>query len=607
MPMRTLTVSLLVGLCLLILSPIYFGQRIEREVAALSELLAARTDLVVNTLVYTPGYLRGELHLDLDLRPALVTENHAAADRTVPFAADTSSIRTTLIVRQGPWVGLDAGLALARMHYRVGLPQLLFSDPRASIIADARLTLGGEWRLHLRLADTRGNPDSPLTLHTKKAAMQLRGDRGLSQQALKFSAEALSFGIDAWPYRLAVSLDDLTFSGEQGRVAPGLWTGEASLSLGRFHGMSQGVELEWRDQSTTTNLRLHDGRLESVGRSSLSALQFGGTRLGQVTLETRLGNLDPEAWAAMNMVTSADSPDSALAAVERLLAGAPSLTQKLRVFSDGGQTDLEIDLDLFMGTPAHATIDGWLDTLQGEVRLRFTEALVRQAARMYVDYQARAARTWGDRGEQADVLGELWVRDIRARTALRSSGAEIGAAVRLEGGIATTEGLEPVALGTLVEPLLNRMRGRAYATVMPDHNGMPLYGTLELVSGAFPDPYRMEVVAGGTRDVSHALGEPCAGLIDFAAPDLILNFTAGDRPLFVYATSPADTTLTVRDPTGDWHCNDDAFGRGLNPGLEIRTPQSGDYAIWLGTWERWPADSLLMFSEAGMLEAVIDQ
>lgn len=45
-----------------------------------------------------------------------------------------------------------------------------------------------------------------------------------------------------------------------------------------------------------------------------------------------------------------------------------------------------------------------------------------------------------------------------------------------------------------------------------------------------------------------------------------------------------DTTLLVRDPTGQWWYNDDMPGQGWNPGLNIVNPPSGTYYVWVGLY-----------------------
>ncbi len=115
----------------------------------------------------------------------------------------------------------------------------------------------------------------------------------------------------------------------------------------------------------------------------------------------------------------------------------------------------------------------------------------------------------------------------------------------------------------------------------PDVTLPAALGEIDLVTGFTPDPFVMEVVAGGDRNAS-ALGGECVGFIAEAA-DVALNFQAGELPLIIAVVADADTTLVVRDPDGNWICDDDDGGE-YNPYIDIATPVSGQYQIWIGTY-----------------------
>jgi hypothetical protein len=116
----------------------------------------------------------------------------------------------------------------------------------------------------------------------------------------------------------------------------------------------------------------------------------------------------------------------------------------------------------------------------------------------------------------------------------------------------------------------------------------PLYGTLTLNTGFMPDPRSVEVQAGGADDVAtlgitDPTGGTCTGMIAAAQPDVRVHYTAGTTfPLRFYVQSTADTTLLVNLPDATWRCNDDTVG--LNPVIQIDSPPSGRYDIWIGTF-----------------------
>lgn len=112
----------------------------------------------------------------------------------------------------------------------------------------------------------------------------------------------------------------------------------------------------------------------------------------------------------------------------------------------------------------------------------------------------------------------------------------------------------------------------------------PSFGTLNLSANFAPDPTVVNVTAGGTIPAERLGGSQCLGTIA-DAPDVRLNYRAGQGlPLYISATSRADVTLVVNLPNGRWACNDDF--RGTDPGLIFNNPQSGQYDIWIGHYDR---------------------
>ena len=91
------------------------------------------------------------------------------------------------------------------------------------------------------------------------------------------------------------------------------------------------------------------------------------------------------------------------------------------------------------------------------------------------------------------------------------------------------------------------------------------------------------VEAGGDGEAT-GIGPECGGWIDFSKPDVDLNYTAGEYPLYISVVADTDTTLVINDPAGNWICNDDL--EGVNPGIVIQNPRSGNYNFWIGTFER---------------------
>jgi hypothetical protein len=133
------------------------------------------------------------------------------------------------------------------------------------------------------------------------------------------------------------------------------------------------------------------------------------------------------------------------------------------------------------------------------------------------------------------------------------------------------------------------------AQQFPDWRAQPRYATINLRAGFEPDPREVPVEAGGDREAT-GIGQNCFGWIDFSKPDVDLNYTSGQYPLFISVVATVDTTLVINDSAGNWHCNDDLDG--MNPGIVLQNPQSGNYNIWIGTFERGaPQRATLRISE----------
>lgn len=115
----------------------------------------------------------------------------------------------------------------------------------------------------------------------------------------------------------------------------------------------------------------------------------------------------------------------------------------------------------------------------------------------------------------------------------------------------------------------------------PDHTLPPTFGEATLAAGFSPDPLIVDVRSGGPINPG-ALAAACDGFIA-DAPVFSVNYTAGAAPLYIAARSGYDTTLVIRDPEGNWICDDDSGGN-LNPFAAIPNPISGRYDIWIGTY-----------------------
>ena len=106
----------------------------------------------------------------------------------------------------------------------------------------------------------------------------------------------------------------------------------------------------------------------------------------------------------------------------------------------------------------------------------------------------------------------------------------------------------------------------------------PTYGDVELEYDFRPDPYIVQLEAGGPINLE---GMGYFGYV-YDAPDVDLYYTAGPYSLTIKVQNAGgDTILLVNSPDGEWHFNDDT--NGLDPAITFQKPASGLYDIWIGT------------------------
>jgi hypothetical protein len=120
------------------------------------------------------------------------------------------------------------------------------------------------------------------------------------------------------------------------------------------------------------------------------------------------------------------------------------------------------------------------------------------------------------------------------------------------------------------------------------------YGEISLRSGFTPDPYRVQVTAGGSVN-GGALPGSCTGMIS-EAPDFEVSYSADSLPLVFRTLSSSDTTLIINGPDGSWSCDDDSYGDG-DAEVRFNRPQSGTYDVWIGTFGGGTSSATLLITE----------
>ena len=121
-----------------------------------------------------------------------------------------------------------------------------------------------------------------------------------------------------------------------------------------------------------------------------------------------------------------------------------------------------------------------------------------------------------------------------------------------------------------------------------DPSQPPNFGSVSLQSGFTPDPHTVQITSGGPVVIPDAVGSVCQGApsgFAASAPDYRVQYTAGGgfNELRFFFVGQGDTTMVINGPNGQWYCNDDADGT-LNPMIIFNNPQSGQYDIWVGSF-----------------------
>lgn len=135
-----------------------------------------------------------------------------------------------------------------------------------------------------------------------------------------------------------------------------------------------------------------------------------------------------------------------------------------------------------------------------------------------------------------------------------------------------------------------------------DVGGDPTYGDVSLDAGFTPDPWEMDLTAGGSIAVNE--GSCSYGKVS-DNPDVDLYWDGSGSTLYIYVIGSEDTTLLVNMPNASWRCDDDSFGDG-DPILSIPKAQDGLYDIWVGTYGSDMISATLYISELDPRESPED-
>ena len=121
-----------------------------------------------------------------------------------------------------------------------------------------------------------------------------------------------------------------------------------------------------------------------------------------------------------------------------------------------------------------------------------------------------------------------------------------------------------------------------------DPSAPPNFGEITLDAGFLPDPAEVEVVSGGSVDLSVALPGGCGGYAT-SSPDVDLVWGGSTGLLRIFFlpddlnAEEADTVLVVAEPSGAVFCIDDSFET-VHPTLDFEPSEAGYYSIWVASF-----------------------
>jgi hypothetical protein len=122
-----------------------------------------------------------------------------------------------------------------------------------------------------------------------------------------------------------------------------------------------------------------------------------------------------------------------------------------------------------------------------------------------------------------------------------------------------------------------------------DPEAFPLSGSNSLESGFTPDPFTVPVYGGGSLNGLNLTLQGAADCVGYYSqePTYSLEWIGSTNftlRMFVVENSGMDATLIIRDPNGNYYCNDDALDGGSDPMIDLPVSLTGQYDVWLGSY-----------------------
>jgi uncharacterized protein YdgA (DUF945 family) len=634
---KPLLIAALVLLAGYFLATFLVGQRAEREIQALGAALTAHDDVQVARFDYQRGFFGGELEYDLSWEPQEAAEALEALRESGALSEDSLRIRGSMQVRHGPWIGGGFGVAAADTaialpdELRGALPQYPGDEPMLRVAS--RISFAGMLAADIRAVDYDGLVNPPEFGGSARVVLQgleatLRSTPQLDRAEMALRLERGVAEVREGTEFFELSMDGVYLDADGEEALPRIWVGTSGGGFARLGVTVSGSDFVMHESRIATNTWMESERIHSTSTMTFGETTLAGQSMrgGELTLAVR--DLDAAATSELARLSEelaraaqdTEDPDAAEAEAaverfidefERLLVAGPSFALERMSLALQAPDDFTGHFNLSVEGVTELSLEA-IDELARALRAD-AEFHLRLEAMRYIAQVVAAGQLGADASpaetEQAAVaLYEQALQGMRGVPFVVIGEEDVTVTAELRDGVLSAGGVEVMNVESMLAAVLREMAQGGEAGAGPamgagemDATAEPLYGRVELVFDFVPDPYAVDVLAGGADNLETLVGEGCIGLVNGARPDLVLGYEAGPNPLYIYATSEFDTTLAVLDPNGRWHCNDDALGRGLDPGIEFVDPAAGDYAIWVGTMDETMVEALLTISEFGML------
>ena len=642
---------LVAGVLIYLGSIIFIGGQVESAIGSIEADMIQSDELIVHRFEYESGFGGGVLSYDLELSPVV---DGMAGDLLAEIAAVAEELRAegTLDLTHGPWVGDGMGFAAAgtKLEFPVGdglrqlLPQYSGTAPAATVYAS--VGLGGSVNLRLEMLAYDGRlvvEDGPISLTVAgvSAELVLSGDDvsvGFDVGAVKLSDGATGFLVDGMALGLETSdsvselgltldLDELSVSdadsetqldvqsiagsGRSKSFLPHIWLGENNFSIKRVSLSVDETAVE------ALNIRVSgaidedaDGLLAASSLLSISELMVAEVSVDGIELGVSYENINSKALSDFIELSEAFDVASVdmdellstlLSMVNALSADGPTLTVSPIAISlvESWETSAAFSIG-FSGIDAieQATAEELFEAMNLSGEFSITADAVRKLIEIGLT-SSEDALSAQELESAVDSGYQQLVSALEGSTFVVSSGGGLSTRIEVSGGAMQINGEETEAGAELFAAALSQLGDTGALASEVNTSDFPakaLYNNISLVTGFSPDPYLVSIVGGGDSAASDELGAACAGNVTSKQPDVVLNYTAGSNfGLYLYAEAAEDTTLILLGPDG-WYCDDDSHGD-LNPGVSLERPLSGDYLIWVGTFDGGVADAELGISE----------